>query len=94
MLLMWSPPGYFTDNSPLSPAQDLEQFEIYVKKDLPFGPDDNAVATVPPAEYSFDLETLSPPLSKGVIYNASVRAVPLEGEISDFSSTVSFSLPE
>lgn len=93
-ILRWSPPEYFMDNTPLTPARDLESFEIHVRQDLSFGADDNAIATAPPGDNSFNLATLSPPLSRGVTYNASVRAVPVEGEKSDFSSTVSFSLPK
>jgi hypothetical protein len=57
-------------------------------------PDDNAIACAPPGDNSFNLETLYPPLSKGVTYNASVRAVPVEGEKSDFSASASFSFPQ
>lgn len=93
MLLQWSPPGFFTDNTPLTPAQDLDHYEIHVTRNLPFGPDDSPAATAPPGNSSFDLETLSPPLSRGVTYHAAIRAIPVEGEKSDYSSTVSFSLP-
>lgn len=92
--LEWSPPQYFNDGNPLVPVNDLKYYEIYVKQDPSFGPDDKAIATAPPAATTFNLATLSPPLSKGVIYYASVRAVPVEGEKSDFSSSASFSSPK
>ena len=89
----WSSPQYFTDNSPLAPATDLSLFEIYIKQDSSFGPADNPVATTSPTTNFFDFRTLVPPLSKGVTYYASVRAVTTDGVKSDFSAYVSFSLP-
>ena len=90
----WSPPQYFTDGTPLLPASDLKYFEIYVKQDPSFGPDEKAITTAPPAATTFNLATLVPPLSKGVTYYASVRAVSVEGEKSDFSASASFSFPQ
>jgi hypothetical protein len=82
------------DNTPLVPARDLIYFEIYVKEDPSFGPDDNPVTTVPPTANTFNLGTLASSLPNGVIYYASVRAVPVEGEKSDFSPSASFSIPQ
>ena len=84
--LGWAPPQYFTDNTPVIPPSDLKHFEIYVKQDSSFGPDDNAIATALPVDNTFNLATLFPPLSRGVTYYVSVRAVPVDGEKSDFSS--------
>jgi hypothetical protein len=71
----------------------LEFFEIYVRQDVNFGSDDAAIATAPPEATTFDLANLAPLLSKGVPYYASVRAVTIKGEKSDFSPSASFSLP-
>ena len=76
------------------PAADLVRFEIYVRQDTSFGPDDIAVATAPPLDNTFDLETVVPPLSRGVTYYVSVRAFTTEGEASDFSNLYPFSLSQ
>lgn len=89
----WTSPQFFTDDTSLDPAKDLELFEIYVKRDSSFGTVDLPVATVWPSTNSFDFQTVDPPLSKGVTYYASVRAVTPEGAKSDFSAYVSFFLP-
>ena len=94
MTLEWSPPQYFTDNDPLVPVRDLECLEIYVRKDIYFGLDDTPIETLPPEASTFDLANLAPSLSKGVSYYASVRAVSIQGEKSDFSPSASFSFPE
>jgi hypothetical protein len=91
--VVWEAPQYFTDNTTLVPAADLVGFEIYVRQDTSFGPDDIAVATAPPLDNTFDLETVVPPLSRGVTYYVSIRAVTTEGETSDYSNVYSFSLP-
>jgi len=91
--LNWSPPGTFTDNTPLIPSRDLQGFEIYVKKDPSIGPADNPVATASPLDNTYDLVHLSPPLSKGVTYHVSMRVVTVEGMKSDFSTPVPFSIP-
>jgi hypothetical protein len=89
----WTSPQFFTDDTPLDPTKDLELFEIYVKQDSSFGTVDHPVATVWPSTNSFDFQTVDPPLSKGVTYYASVRAVTPEGEKSDFSVSGPFFLP-
>ena len=91
--LGWSPPQFFTDNGELVPIRDLERFEIYIKKDPLFSLDDLPVAYTSPEVTTLDLSTLSPPLSKGAIYYFTIRAVPVEGEKSDFSSVGTFTLP-
>jgi hypothetical protein len=91
-MMIWKAPQYFMDNSLLNPATDLQRFEIYIRQDPSFGPGDNAIATASPVENSFNLATLVPPLSKGVTYYVSVRAVTVEDEKSDFSPAFSFSL--
>jgi hypothetical protein len=93
MTVNWSPPKYFTDNTPLVPTRDLQGFEIYVKQDPSFGPADNPVATASPLDNMYNLANVSPPLSKGVTYFVSLRVVTVEGMKSDFSTTASFSLP-
>ena len=92
-MMIWKAPQYFMDNSLLNPENDLQRFEIYIRQDLPFGPGDNPIATASPVDNTFNLATLVPPLSKGVTYYVSVRAVTVEDEISDFSPHFSFSFP-
>ena len=86
-------PEYFTDNTRMVPSRDLQGFEIYIKQDLSFGPTDSATAIASPVDTKFDLSTLEPPLSRGVTYNVSVRAISVEGEKSNFSNAFSFSIP-
>jgi hypothetical protein len=89
----WVPPQYFADNTPLDPARDLKGIEIHVKQDASFGPADIPAAIAPPSDNHFVLSTLDPPLSRGVTYYVSVRAVTNEGVKSDFSAIASFSFP-
>ena len=93
-ILSWEPPIYFTNDSPLAAVTDLQGFEIYVRQDTFFAPGDSAVQTVSPNATMFDLATLVPSLSRGVTYYASVRAVPVDGEKSDFSDIRSFTFPQ
>jgi hypothetical protein len=90
----WSPPQYFTDNTPLVPSRDLLGFEIYIKQDSSFGPADSPVATSSPVDTSFNLATLAPPLSRGVTYYVSLRTVTVGGMKSDFSAVAPFSMPQ
>jgi hypothetical protein len=91
--VFWSPPKYFTDNTPLVPSRDLLGFEIYIRQDPYFGPTDSPIATPSPMDNIYNLANVSPPLSKGVTYYVSLRTVTAEGVKSDFSPAVSFSLP-
>jgi hypothetical protein len=90
----WAAPQYFTDNTPLVPSRDLQGYEIYIKRNPSFGPDDNPVATASPLDTTYKLENVSPPLLNGVTYYISMRVVPMEGEKSDFSPASSFSIPQ
>lgn len=90
-LMIWKAPQSFTDNSLLIPVTDMQLFEIYVRQDPSFGPGDNAIATASPVDTTFDLATLVPPLSRGVTYYVSVRAVTVDDEKSDFSNASPFS---
>ncbi len=94
--LVWTAPSNFEDGSSLDPGSDLKYFEIYLKQDLPFGENDNPIATAPPTATTFDLAGLAPSLSKGVTYYVCVRAVPVDadGVKSDFSDMGSFSFPK
>jgi len=92
-MMRWKAPQYFTDNSSLTPATDLQRFEIYVRQDSSFGTDDSAIATASPVDTTFDLASLVPPLSRGVTYYVSVRAVTVDDEKSDFSNDFSFTFP-
>ena len=92
--VFWVAPQNFTDATPLVPTMDLQGFEIYIKQDPSFEPDDIPVATASPLEDAYDLSNVSPPLSKGVTYYISLRAVPVDGVKSDFSPATSFSIPQ
>jgi len=89
----WAVPQFFADNTPLVPSRDLQRVEIYIKQNSSFGPSDNLVATASPLVNKYNLANVSPPLSKGVTYYVSLRAVTIEGMKSDFSPAASFSLP-
>jgi len=89
--LVWEAPQYFADNTPLNPTRDLQRIEIYVKEEASFGPGDIVIATAMPVDNAFNFVTLDPPLSKGVTYYVSVRAITTEGAKSDFSDVFSFS---
>jgi len=91
--LVWEAPKYFEDNTPVVPSRDLQRFEIYIKQDPFFGPDDNPVATASPLDNKYNLANVSPPLLNGVTYYVSMRVVTIKGVKSDFSPAVSFSLP-
>jgi len=89
----WAAPQSFTDNTPLVPSRDLQGFEVYIRQDSSFGSADNPVATAQPLDTSYNLANVSPPLSKGVTYYVSLRAVTVDGVKSDFSPAASFTLP-
>jgi len=91
--VVWAAPQYFADNTPLVASRDLKGFEIYIKQDSSFGPADNPVATASPLVNRYNLSNISFPLSKGVTYYVSLRAVTKEGVKSDFSPAAPFSLP-
>jgi hypothetical protein len=86
----WAAPQYFADNTPLVPSRALKGFEIYIRQDPSFGPADNAVATPSPLVTTYNLANVSPPLSKGVTYYVSLRAVTVDGVKSDYSPPVAF----
>jgi hypothetical protein len=87
----WVAPQFFTDGTPLDPSRDLQGFEIYIKQDASFGPDDLPVETVSYLDNSYSLANASPPLSNGVIYYVSLRTITVDGMKSDFPPPVSFS---
>lgn len=89
--LSWESPTSFTDGTPLNPVADLQDFEVYIRQDASFGPTDQAVAVVAPADRSFNLALLASSLSRGTIYYVSLRAVSTSGMMSDFSAPASFS---
>ena len=96
--LSWSPPATYQDGSPLNPATELDNFEIYVKESPNFADTDNEMAALSAIDEatgkvcnSFNLANLAPFISKGVIYHVSIRAVSKTGLKSGFSSSASFS---
>lgn len=96
--LIWTAPLYYTDNTPLNPLTDLSRYEIYVNQSGTFTgadiPNDNVLAVnslTNTPNTSYNLFTLGPSLSSGIVYRVSVRAVAVTGEKSDFATPVSFS---
>jgi len=71
---------------------DLQEFEICIKQGTYFGAADSPVPTALTPDTKYNLATVYPPLSKGVIYFVSLRTVTVGGMKSDFSPAVSFSL--
>jgi hypothetical protein len=95
----WAPPSTFADGTPLNPAVDLSNYEIFVKETGSFSDADTPtaiVSAVDPGTHqvttSFNLANLGPYLQKGVSYYVSMRAVALDGLKSAFSAPASFSL--
>jgi hypothetical protein len=77
----------------LIPERDLEYFEVYIKQAPQYMAEDLPIAIVSPRINTLFLADLSPPLSKGVNYYFFIRAVPVQGEVSDFSDVGTFFLP-
>jgi hypothetical protein len=95
----WAPPATFSDGTPLNPAADLSNYEMFVKESGFFSDADTPTAIVSAFDpwtqqvtTSFNLANLGPFLQKGVIYYVSMRAVALNGLKSGFSTPASFSL--
>jgi len=95
----WVPPSAFSDSTPLNPATDLNNYEIFVKESESFSDADNPTAIVSAVDpgtnqvtTSFNLANLGPFLQKGVAYYVSMRSVALDGLKSSFSTPASFSL--
>ncbi len=98
MMLNWVAPSTYVDNTPLSPATELEVFEVFVNQSGIFTDNDAPVAFVAAVDNvtgqvvdSFNLVNLAPYLSRGVAYKVSLRAVATTGMKSAFSSSASFS---
>ena len=99
LVLSWTPPESFADQTPLDPARDLAHYEIYINETGKFASTDPTTATVSavdPAKgdlvTSFDLANLGPFLSAGKTYFVSMQSVSNTGVKSDFSAAASFSL--
>lgn len=95
----WAPPATFLDGTPLNPAADLSNYEIFVKQSGVFSDADIPTAIVSAIDpgtqrltTSFNLANLGPFLRTGVTYYVSLRAVALDGLKSGFSVPSSFSL--
>ncbi|HEY3490772.1 MAG TPA: hypothetical protein VGK27_11725 [Candidatus Deferrimicrobiaceae bacterium] len=94
--LTWSPPTAYQDNSPLDPGHDLAGYNIYIKsEEAPFSEQDAEIAVVAPGQTSLDLV----PVCRlqglaGGTFHVSVRAIAMNGLMSEFSPTASFSLPD
>lgn len=99
VVLSWTPPASFTDQTPLDPAKDLSHYEIHISDSGDFSRPDLTEATVSafdPATgklvTSFDLANLSPYLAPSATYYVSMRSVSNTGVKSDYSPSASFSL--
>ena len=96
-ILIWAEPSTFTDGTPLNPAVDLREFEIYIDQGGVFNSNSLPVAFVPAVEpgtgrlvSSFDLANLAPFVQKGVTYHVSLRSVGATGAKSDFAAPATF----
>ena len=97
-VLSWQPPTKFLDDTPLEPAKDLANFEIYVKGEGGFTEYDTPLALVSAVDptsgqlnTNFNLANLGAFLSRGVTYQVALRAVAINGAKSAFSSPATFS---
>jgi hypothetical protein len=96
--LTWAAPESYTDQTSLNPLTDLSEYEIYVNESGSFADANTPSAVVSAVDTlthtlttSFNLASLGPYLSKGVVYRVSMRAVAVTGLKSDFSPPASFS---
>ena len=99
IVLSWTPPESFADQTPLDPARDLAHYEIYINEKGTFASTDPSTATVSAVDpasgklvTSFDLANLGPFLSANKTYFVSMQAISNTGVKSDFSPAASFSL--
>ena len=99
IVLSWTPPESFADQTPLDPARDLAHYEIYINETGNFAstePSDADVSAVDSAGgglvTSFDMANLAPFLSPNVTYYVSMKSVSVTGVKSDFSPPASFTL--
>ena len=97
-ILSWQPPTKYLDDTPLEPAKDLANFEIYVKGEGGFTEYDTPLALVSAVDSTsgllntnFNLANLGAFLSRGVTYQVALRAVAITGVKSAFSSPATFS---
>lgn len=97
-ILDWTPPGTFSDSTPLNPASDLQVYEIYINQTGVFSNADVPAAYVGAVDSStgalitsFNLSNLGSFLSKGITYRVSIRAVAVTGTKSDFAAPATFS---
>jgi hypothetical protein len=87
----WAAPQSFTDNTILDPAKDLQGFEIAVKRDNVFGPNDNWVFITPGTATRYLLPLYDKPtLSPDTEYFLSLRAVTVWDTRSDPSPGYKF----
>ncbi len=96
--LSWNPPTAYTDGTPMNPATELINFEIYVKQGGQFTGTDTPMALVGAVNPStgqlvttFNLANLAPYISTGVQYQVALKAVAITGAKSNFSTPATFS---
>ena len=97
-VLSWVPPTSYVDNTTMNPVTDLDRFEIHVNETGTFADTDPPLAAVSAVNQAtqeptkdFNLANIGSPLTAGLHYYVSLRAVALTGLKSDFSPPVSFS---
>ena len=95
--LSWVPPDSYTGNTSLNPFTDLAGYEIYVNESGTFTDADAPKVFVRAVDdvthtliTTYNLANLAPPLSRGVVYRVSMRAVSVTGAKSAFSYPAPF----
>jgi len=97
-VLSWQPPTKYLDDTPLEPARDLANIELYIKGGGGFTENDTPTALISAVDpttgqpnTTFNLANLEAFLSRGVTYQVALRAVAISGVKSAFSSPATFS---
>ena len=97
-ILSWQPPTRYLDDTPLEPARELANIELYIKGGGGFTENDTPTAlisavnpTTGQPNTTFNLANLGAFLSRGVTYQVALRAVAINGAKSAFSTPAAFS---
>ena len=97
-ILSWQPPTKYLDDTPLEPARELANIELYIKGGGGFTENDTPTALISAVDpttgqpnNTFNLANLEAFLSRGVTYQVALRAVAINGAKSAFSSPATFS---
>ena len=97
-ILSWQSPTKYLDDTPLEPARELANIELYIKGGGGFTENDTPTALISAVDpttgqpnTTFNLANLEAFLSRGVTYQVALRAVAITGVKSAFSSPATFS---